>query len=78
MRLALFLPPASHRPRVLAQLALGAPANGADTEWTHLGGPAESLQYSSLTQINAGEHRLLGAGPVHRSTGEGRPSSAIR
>jgi len=43
-----------------APISLGAAGNSAETEWMHLGGTAQSLQYSPLTQINSSNINSLG------------------
>jgi PQQ-dependent dehydrogenase (methanol/ethanol family) len=43
-----------------AAVSMGAASDGAGTEWTHLGGTAQSLQYSPLRQINASNMGSVG------------------
>jgi quinohemoprotein ethanol dehydrogenase len=43
-----------------SQLTLAETANVSTTDWTHLGGTAQSLQYSPLTQINSSNINSLG------------------
>ena len=42
------------------RVSLGAIGNSAEIEWTHLGGTAQSLQYSPMAQINSSNIVSLG------------------